>query len=88
MLLVFDLGLGERGAVVPAPVDRLEALVDEALLEESVEGLDDTRLIGEVHRRVRVVPAAEDAEALELGALQVDVLLGILAAGLADLDGV
>ncbi len=88
MHLVLDLGLGECGAVVPAPVDGLEAFVDEAFFEEAVKGLDDAGLVGEVHRRVRIVPAAEDAEALELCALQVDVLLRVLAAGLADFDGV
>src|SRR6202012_3717156 len=84
--LVLDLGLGERGAVMPAPVDGFEALVDEALFEEAVEGFGDARLVGEVHGGVRVVPATEDAEALELRALQVDVLVRVLAAGLADLD--
>ena len=37
---------------------------------------------------VGIVPAAEDADALELRALQVDVLLRVLAAGVADRDGV
>ena len=41
VLLVLDLGLGEGGAVVDAPVDGLEAFVDEAVFEEVVEGLDD-----------------------------------------------
>jgi hypothetical protein len=38
--LVLDFGFGEGGAVVDAPVDRLEAAVDEALLEEAVEGFE------------------------------------------------
>ena len=42
-MLVLDFGFGEGGAVVDAPVDGLEALVDEAFLEEVVEGLDDAR---------------------------------------------
>ena len=45
-------------------------------------------LVAEGHGEVGVVPAAEDADALELGALEVDVLLRVLAAGAADGDGV
>ena len=88
MQLVLDFGFGEGGAVVDAPVDRLEALVDEAFLEEVVEGLEDAGFVAEGHGEVGIVPAAEDAEALELGALEVDVLLRVLAAGAADGDGV
>ena len=73
--LVLDLGLGEGGFVVDAPVDGLEAFVDEAALEEVEEGLGDGGLVAVRHGEVGVVPAAEDADALELGALEVDVLL-------------
>src|ERR1700720_2892616 len=83
VLVVFDLGFGERGAVVDAPVDGLEALVDELLFEEVVEGLDDAGFVAEAHGEVGIVPAAEDSNALELRALKVDVLLGVLAAGAA-----
>ncbi len=67
MLLVLDLGFGEGGAIVDAPVHGLEALVDEALLKEAVEGFGDARLVGG-HRGVGIVPTAEDAEAFELRA--------------------
>jgi hypothetical protein len=67
-----------------APVDRLKTLVDEALLEEFVEALKNARLVLKRHRFVRIVPAPKDANALELAALQVDILLRILAARLAD----
>jgi hypothetical protein len=43
--LVLDLGLGQRGAVVDAPVNRLEAAVDEAFLEEAVKGLEGAGLV-------------------------------------------
>jgi hypothetical protein len=88
VLLVLDFGFGERGAVVDAPVDRLEAFIDELLLEEVVEGFDDAGFVAEAHGEVGVVPAAEDADALKLAALEVDVLLGVLAAGTADGDGI
>ncbi len=87
MHLVLDLGLGEGGPVVDAPVDGLEALVDEAVLVEVEEGLGDGGLVAVRHGEVGVVPAAEDADALELGALEVDELLRVLAAGAADGEG-
>ena len=40
------------------------------------------------HGGVRIFPAAEDAQALELRALQVEILVGIAAAGIAHLHGV
>src|ERR1700744_3079790 len=40
MLLVFDFGFGEGGAVVDAPVDRLEAAGDETGPEEAVKSLE------------------------------------------------
>ncbi len=61
MLLVLDLGFGERGFVVDAPVDGAEAFVDETLLEEVVEGFDDAGFVAEGHRQVWVVPATKDA---------------------------
>ena len=80
-VLVLDLGLGQGGAVVDAPVDRLEAAVDEAFLEEAVEGLQRAGLVVAGHGLVGRLPAAEAANALELFGLQVDVLLGVGAAG-------
>jgi hypothetical protein len=88
VLLVLDFSLGERGAVVDAPAYRLEAFVDEAVLEEVEEGLGDARLVFGVHGGVGLSPAAEAAEPDELGALQIEVLVGVLAACAANLDGV
>ena len=85
-LLVLELRFGERRAVREAPAHRLEGLVDEVLLVEAAEGPRDLGLVGEGHRRVRTVPEPADAQALELLALDPDVLLGVGAAGAADLD--
>ena len=85
---VLDLGFGQRGAVVDAPVNRLESLVDEAFLEEGVEILDDLGLVPLGHGGVGVVKVAEDADALELIALDLQILFGVLAAGIADLERV
>ncbi len=88
VLLVLDFGFGESGFVVDAPGDGLEVFVDEAVLEEVIEGLGDAGLVDGIHGGVGLSPAAEDAHADELGALEVEVFLGVLAAGPADGDGV
>ena len=80
LVFVLDLGLGERGLAVHAPVHGLEALVDDARADEAPELAGDHRLIGGLHGHVRVLPVADDAEPLELLALDVDVLLRVLAA--------
>ena len=46
VLVVLDFRVGEGGAVVDAPVDGLEAAVDEALFEEAVEGFEGFGLVG------------------------------------------
>ena len=84
VILILDFRLGEGGAVVNAPGDWLEAFVDEAVLEEVEEGLGDARLVLGVHGGVGLFPAAEATQANELLTLQVEVLLGVLAAGAAD----
>ncbi len=79
MHLILDLGLGERGAVVDAPVDRLQAAIDKAFFEKAVKGLEGAGLVIAGHGLVGLVPAAKAADALELRGLQVHVLLRISA---------
>ena len=88
LILVLHLGLRERRLAVHAPVDRLEALVDEAAGHEPSELARDHALVRGRHRRVRVVPVAEDAEPLELLALDVDELLRVRAAAPDLLHGI
>ncbi len=85
--LVLDFGFGQRRFVVDAPVHRTQALVHRVFFEEGVERLEHHRLVLGRHGGIRTVEAPEDADALELLALQVEILLGIAAAGLAHLDG-
>ena len=73
-VLVFDLGFGQRGLRAGAPEHRLLALINEALFDEDGEGADDLRLVGGIERQIRVLPIAQDAEPLELLALDVDEL--------------
>jgi hypothetical protein len=69
-------------------VHGLEALVDHAPAHEASELARDHRLIGRLHGDVRVLPVAEDAESLELLALNVDVLPRVLATASDLLHGI
>ena len=84
MVLVFHFGLGQGGAARDAPIDRLLAAIDEALLDDVGEQAQFVRLVFLGERQVRVVPVPEHAEPLELGALDIDVLAGVGLARLAD----
>ena len=84
LVLVFDLGLGQGGPVVDAPVDGALALVDLAVLEEGAQVLEHFGLIGRVHGQIGRLPGPQDPQPLELVTLDVDELLGVLAAFLAD----
>ena len=66
-------------------MNRLEPFVYVALLQKIHERACDHRLILRAHRQVRVVPLPQHAQPFEIGALQIDVLLRILAARAADL---
>ena len=87
LVLVLDLGLGQRRAAVGAPVHRLGPLGDMALLGDAAERADDPGLLDEVHRQVGIVPVTDHAQTLEVGALLVDLGQRIVATGLAKLGG-
>ena len=86
VVLVLDLGFGQRSLVVDAPVDRAQPLVDEFLFQKVVERRQYHRLVLRSHGRVGLVPASEDADALELLALQIEKFLRVLSACFADLQ--
>ena len=85
VVLVLHLGLGQRGPVGGAPVDRLLPAEQEPALGGAREGADDLGLVPARHGEVRRLPAPEDAQPLERLPLLVDPLLRVLAAGLDDL---
>ena len=85
LVAVLDFGLGQRRVAVLAPVHGLMAAIDHAAIEHGLEGLNVSRVVLMVEREVRVIPVAQDAQALEALALQVDVLDGKLVAQLANL---
>ena len=85
IVLVLDLGLGQRRLVVGAPVHGLQALVDVAVLVHLAEHTDLLRLEAGIHGLVGVLPVAHHAHALEALALHVDIVVGKLVAGGAEL---
>ena len=87
VLAVLDLGLGEGGLVVRAPVDGLLALVDVALLVHLAKDLDLLGLELRVHGEVGLVPLAQAAQALEGVALYVDVVQREVVTRVAELGG-
>ena len=78
--------LCQSGAAVGAPVDRLQALVDVALLGHLAEDLDLTCLKLGLEGQVGMLKVADDAQTLELVAHDVDVLGDKLLADLAQLE--
>ena len=82
---VLDLGLGQRSVAVLAPVNRLVAAIDHALIEHGLEDLDVGGVMLVIERQVGVVPVAEHAQATETGLLQLDVLDSELVAELTNL---
>ena len=75
VILVFDLGFGERGLLDHAPHHRLRAAIERAVRGELHQLARDLRLGREAHRGVGMLPVALDAEALELLALHAEPVL-------------
>ena len=82
---VLNLGLGECGVAVLAPVDGLMTAIDHALVEHGLEDLDVGGVMLVIERQIRVVPVAKHAQATEASLLELDVLDSELVAKLADL---
>ena len=80
VVLVFNFGFGQRRLVVHAPIDGAQALVHEVVFVKAVKGLEHHRLVLRIHGGVGTVETPEDADPLELLALQVEKLFGKLAA--------
>ena len=80
VILVFDFGFGKRGLVVHAPVDGAQALVDELVFVKRKKSGEHHRLILRRHGGVGLIETSEDADALELLALQVEEFLRVFAA--------
>ena len=88
LVVILDLGFGQRGLFHGRPHDRLGPLVERSGHQEFLELLRDDPLGAKVHRQVGFVPCAGDAKALELVALDVDPAFGELAAFLTEIDNI
>ncbi|EHM55942.1 hypothetical protein HMPREF9080_00243 [Cardiobacterium valvarum F0432] len=80
-VFVFDFRFGQRGAAVQTPVDRFETAHHMAVSHNLAQGADDARFRLRLHGEIGVRPVAKDAEADEIGLLQLDLTCGITAAG-------
>ena len=85
VVLILDLRLGQGGLVVGAPVHGLEALVDVTVFVHLAEHPDLPGLKARVHGLVGVVPVGHHAHALEALPLHVDIVVGELVAGGAEI---
>ena len=86
MVVVFDLGFRQGRLFHRRPHHRLGAPVERPVHQELAQLTHDLGLGGIGHGGVRRVPVADDAEALELLALDTDPMLGEFPAFLAELD--
>ena len=83
-VFIFHFRFGERGAAVQTPVHRLVAAHHMAVSHNLAQGADDARFCLRLHGEIGVCPVAEDAEADEIGLLQLDLARRIGAAGGAE----
>src|SRR5580704_9651003 len=87
VIFVFDFGFGERGAVDETPINRFPAAIDVALFDEIEERASDGGLVFMAHSQIGIVPAAKNAEALEIPLVLLDKARGELTAELSKLSG-
>ncbi len=80
VVLVLHLGFGQRRQAGAAPVDRLQPLVHQPLVDAAAERARDLRLVAVAHGQVGVVPLAEHLQPLEALSLEIDEFSGVLAA--------
>ncbi len=86
VVVILDLGLGQRGALHHRPHHRLGAAIEQAVGGELHDLAGDLRLGIEAHGGIGMRPVALDAEPLELLALDVEPVLGEDPAFLAEFD--
>src|SRR5699024_5775228 len=84
VILIFDLSHCERGLILRAPVDGLQALIDVALAVHLPERTDLGRLETGGHCEIRVVPVTDNAQTLEGLTLDVHKVRGEIPAGAAE----
>ena len=86
MVFVFDLSLCKRRLFDHAPHHRLRAAVQQPARNEFEDFASDLRFGGIAHRRVGMVPIADDTQPLEFFPLHPEPMFGVGAAFLAEGD--
>lgn len=76
-VLVFELGIGERGFVGDGPVDWFECFVDESLLAETCEDFEDSRFVAWEEGEVGVFVIRDGHESFHLTGLEFDLFVGV-----------
>ncbi len=85
MGFVFHLGLSQRGAVVHAPVHGAQSLINESLFKEVIKSCEHDRLVLGGHGRIRLLKSSQNADPLELLALQIEKFLRVFSTLQADI---
>ena len=84
VVVIFHLGFGQRGAAGDAPIHRLFAAIHEPPGHEVGKQAKLVRFVFLVERQVGILPIAQNAQALELRALKINVFARVSFAGPAD----
>ncbi len=88
LVLIFDLGLGQRRPAIETPVHRLEPAQHVAAGVDCRQRTNHVRFVLAVQRAVWMLPRAQHTQALEVGALQIDLLERVFAAQPAKFPGI
>ena len=80
IFMILNLGFCQSSLVMGTPVNRLEALVNMAISVHLAEHANLIRFKARVHRKVRMLPVSDNAEALEASHLQHGILLCVVMA--------
>ena len=86
MVFVFDLGFRKRRLLDDAPHHGLRAAIEQSARDEFEDLPGDLRFGGKAHRRVGMIPVADDAQPLEFLPLHGEPVFGIGAAFLTEGD--
>ena len=80
MFAVLDLGLGESGLIVDAPINRPEAFIDVTSLKKFSEKARGRGLVFMRHRQIRIRPLTQDAKPRKIARLTVHRMFRVFAA--------
>ena len=86
MVLVLNLGLGQRGDARRAPVDWLQTPIDAAIGQKFPEFTYDGRFVCVRHGEVRMIPVAKHAQPFKLLTLDSNETFGIGTATATDFN--